>query len=169
MTTETPEGVTEVEGPPEQDSPPKKVPKEEKEQTMAAEDQAAPQGLPMLLNPMALMGNNINWVEMMNQNMDSMHQATMGSMKFMMACQEATFALWGERLHKNQEMLRRCSETREPADLVHEGAEYHRAAVEDYVRYTKDIADMTLAVVNEQIEPLEKRTQETLNTVSKAA
>ena len=136
---------------------------------MAAKDQAAPQDLPIFSTPMALMGSNFNWLEIMNKNMDSMHQATMGSMKFMMACQEATFALWGERLHKNQEMLRRCSETREPADLVHEGAEYHRAAVEDYVRYTKDIADMTLSVVNEQIEPLEKRTQETLNTVSKAA
>jgi len=163
MAAETPKGVAEVEGPPEEE------PEKEKEQIMAAKEQAAPQGLPMLSAPQALMGSNINWLEMMNKNMESMHQATMGSMKYLTACQETTFAFMRERMQKNQEMLRACSETGELTNLVHESANYHRTAVEDYVRYTKRLADMMLSAVNEQIDPLEKRTQETLSTVSKAA
>lgn len=161
MTAETLEGVAEVEGPSNQER--------EKEKIMAVKEQAAPQGLPMLSRPLALMGSNINWLEMMNKNMESTHQATVGSVKYFSACQEATFAFMQDRMQKNQEMLRTCSEAGELPNLVHESAEYHRAAVEDYVGYVKNIADMTLAAVNDQIDPLEKRTQETLSTVSKAA
>ena len=93
----------------------------------------------------------------------------MGSVKYFSACQEATFAFMQDRMRKNQEMLRACSEAGELPKLVHESAEFNRAAVEDYVSYVKTVADMTLAAVNDQIDPLEKRTQETLSTVSKAA
>lgn len=172
MTVETPDRVPEVEGPPQVEvveAPPEQKPKQEKERIMAAKEQAAPRGMPMLSTPLAMMGSNINWLEMINKNMESMHQATVGSVKYLTACQEATFALMRDRMEKNQEMLRACSETRELANLVRESAEYHRGAVEDYVRYTKNLADMTLAAVNDQIDPLEKRTQETLDTVGKAA
>lgn len=159
MAAETPTGLAEVEGPSEK----------EKEQIMAVKEQAAPQGLPMFSAPLAMLGSNVNWLELMNKNMESVHQATVGSVKYFSACQEATFSLVQDRMKKNQEMVRACSEAGELPNLVHEGAEYHRAAVEDYVRYVKNLADMTLAAVNDQIDPLEKRTQETLSTVSKAA
>ena len=166
MAARTPENVAEVEAPLAENEAPLT---EEKERTMAAKEPVYPQGPQMPFTPLAMMGSNVNWFEMMGKNMESLHEATLGTLKYVTACQETTFALMRERMRKIQEMAKTCSDCREPMGLVHESAQYHQTMVEDYVRYAKRLGDMTLAAVNEQIEPLEKRTQETLAQVSKAA
>ena len=148
---DTPKAVAEVVEPTNQQG----------KQTMAAKEAMPPPNPAMPASPTELFERSTRWMDMASSNMASMLEAVQG--------QEVTLAFMRDRMLKSQEFTRTLLAQDRPDGLVHASAVYQRTMVEDYVRYGQRLGDMTLATVSEHMGPLEKRAQETLGKLSKAA
>ena len=159
MTDETPEGVVKV----------KRALKAEKEKTMAFDESPSLPNFASAVGNAMVIDRSIKMLEIFTKNMEAVLQAVQGSMNHTMARQEAALNFTVDRMQKTGEAVRGILSAENPAACLHLSAEYYRARVEDYARYGQQLTDMTLAAARDHIGPFEKRAEETLTEMTKAA
>ena len=150
--------------------PPQITPRtDEKEPMMAVTQPVFSSNLNMPVSPVAMMEAGIKWMEFTARNIESMLEATQGTMNHLKACQEASTALVRDRMGKSRDFATTAFTHPDFESMVNASAGYQRSLIEDYVRYGQRLGDMTLATINDHMAPLERRAEESRGKMEKAA
>lgn len=119
--------------------------------------------------PIDAFGRYLAWGNLAGKNAEAMMVAGQGTLEYMMACTEATNALYLDRVGKAQELAKTCINTRDQAHLVRVAAEYQRTLIEDYIGHARNVLGMTLDRATVTTNAIEERAQTALEEARQAA
>lgn len=139
---------------------------------MSTEPETGPVGMMLTAftaAPMAVANNLLEWTKQAQANSEAFGRALQGSITYTLSCQQDLLQFSMTRLQKDIDLRQELAGARDRADMVKIIAEFHRELLEGYVTVVKELADKSLEMLPDSIEPLQERAKATVEELPKVA